>query len=155
MRVPQQPVRSGVAATPRVGIRGECAGEKELAAREFVSDLRELVVPILSAHAQRMLPDDPREVVDALENLIVDGEWAAGRIAGRAQAVTHGDVGDAPGILVRNLQRHADLRIHILNARQLLSNDVVQRVVAKTSFIHFGGREDPGVGEHPLAGPGV
>jgi hypothetical protein len=32
-----------------------------------------------------MLPDDPGEVVDPLENLIVDGEGAAGRVAGRGQ----------------------------------------------------------------------
>ena len=31
----------------------------------------------LGGHAQRMLPDDPGEVVDTLEGLVVDLEWAA------------------------------------------------------------------------------
>ena len=32
-----------------------CAVEEELAAREFIAELRKLVVAILAAHAQRML----------------------------------------------------------------------------------------------------
>ena len=47
-----------------------------------------------------MLADDPGEVVDALENFVVDLEWAAGGIAKAGQIVAELNIGDAPGIFV-------------------------------------------------------
>ena len=66
-------------------------------------------------------PDDPGEIVHALEDLVVDLERAAGRVAEAGQIVAERDVRNAPGILVGDLDRHADLGIHILDARQLLA----------------------------------
>src|SRR5438093_994564 len=67
-RKAQQKIRSRVAATLGVGCRIDLrviAGEKELTTRELVTDLREFVIPVLPTHAQRVLADDPREVIDA------------------------------------------------------------------------------------------
>ena len=56
--IAQQEVRARIAArSPADGrdLVGVLAVEIELAAREFVADLRKLVVPVLSAEAQRVL----------------------------------------------------------------------------------------------------
>ena len=55
----------------------------------------------------------------------------------------------------RDRHRHAQLRIHILLARQLLGDIVEQRVVAEPRLVHLGRGNGPDVGQHPLAGPGV
>src|SRR4029077_19254443 len=116
------------------------AVEKELAAGKFADDLRKLVVPILPAKEQRVLPDDPGEVVRELEILVVDLEWAAGRVAEAGQVLRQGDIGYAKGIWVAGRDRHAQFLVHVLLARQLLGDVVEQRVVAEPRLVHFGGR---------------
>src|SRR6185295_6480191 len=79
-------LRGGSGAGRRDDV-GELVAEKELAAGEFVSDLRKMVDPVLSAHAQRVLAFDPGEVVHELEELVVALEWAAGGVAETGQVL--------------------------------------------------------------------
>src|SRR4029077_20757506 len=118
---------------------GVLAVEKELAAGKFVADLRKHVVPVLPAKAQRVLPDDPGEVVRELVILVVDLEWAAGRIAEAGQVLSQGDIGYAKRIWIAGRHRHAQFLVHVLLARQLLGDVVEQRVVAEPRLVHFGG----------------
>ena len=97
------------------------AGEEELAAREFVAHLRKLVVAILAAHAQRMLAHHPGEVVHALVDLVVDGERAAGGLPKLVRLLLSWMFGTPQEFLSVTLNGHADLRIHILHAGQLLA----------------------------------
>ncbi len=110
----------------RVRIARKCAREEKLAARKFIPHLRKRIIPVLSSHAKRMLADDPRKIVHRLEHSVVDLKWAARRVAERRQIVAENDIRDSPGILVRNLHRHADFLIHVLDACKLL-RDVVKQ----------------------------
>src|SRR5207253_3500848 len=92
---------------------------------------------------------------DKLEYLIVDRKRAAGIVAETREVLAELDAGDAPRILVRDLERHADLGIDVLDAGQLLGDAVIQRVQPEARLIHLGRGEDPDVREHPLAGPRV
>ena len=82
-----QKIRAGVACAPRVRIARKGASEKELAAREFISNLGKRVVSVLSSHAERVLSDDPGKIVDGLVDFIVYLKRAAGWVAESAQVV--------------------------------------------------------------------
>ncbi len=73
-----------------------------------------------------MLADNPRKVVDALKNFVVDLKRTAGRIAEGGEIVAQNDVGDSPGILIRDCDWYADLLVDVLLACQLLG-DVVEQ----------------------------
>ena len=98
---------------------------------------------------------DIGEVVHELEILVVDLEWAAGRVAPAAQILAQADVGYAPGIFVRDFEGRTEFGVYIPAARQLLGDVVEQRVIAEAGFVHLVRRKGTDIGEDPLAGPGV
>ena len=99
-----------------------------------------------------MLALHPGEIVDDLIDLVVDGERAVGRLPGEVRLLLSETFGTPQEFGSVTLTGTPISRVHILDAGQLLADDVEKRVVAEAGLVHLGG-EKTRVFETPTGSP--